>query len=303
MNFKKVKMMGLALGMGAMLAACSGSDEGEDSTKKTSDSNETATTNESKEINLAYVEWDTEVASTHVVGKVLEDLGYDVTLTPLDNAIMWEAVSTGQADAMVAGWLPNTHASQYAEYKENLAELGENLTGAKIGLVVPSYMDVNSIEDLTKEADMTITGIEPGAGVMASTEQVLEDYGNLSDWQLLPSSSGAMTVALGQAIANEEEIIVTGWSPHWKFSSYDLKYLEDPKGVFGGEESINTFARLGLEEDMPEAYKVLDAFNWTTEDIESVMLDITNGTKPEEAAAKWINENADKVAQWTEGVE
>lgn len=303
MKFKKLKMMGLALGMGAMLAACSSSDEGETSTEKASDSNDNAATEESKEINLAYVEWDTEVASTHVVGKVLEDLGYDVTLTPLDNAIMWEAVSKGEADAMVAGWLPNTHASQYAEYKDNLVELGENLTGAKIGLVVPSYMEANSIEDLTDEADKTITGIEPGAGVMAATENAIAEYENLADWELLPSSSGAMTVALGQAIENEEDVIVTGWSPHWKFSSYDLKYLEDPKGVFGGEETINTFARKGLEEDMPEAYKVLDAFNWTTDDIESVMLDINSGTDPEEAAANWINDHADKVAEWTEGVE
>lgn len=303
MKFKKLKMMGLALGMGAMLAACSSSDEGETSTEKASDSNDNAATEESKEINLAYVEWDTEVASTHVVGKVLEDLGYDVTLTPLDNAIMWEAVSKGEADAMVAGWLPNTHASQYAEYKDNLVELGENLTGAKIGLVVPSYMEANSIEDLTDEAGKTITGIEPGAGVMAATENAIAEYENLADWELLPSSSGAMTVALGQAIENEEDVIVTGWSPHWKFSSYDLKYLEDPKGVFGGEETINTFARKGLEEDMPEAYKVLDAFNWTTDDIEAVMLDINSGTDPEEAAANWINDHADKVAEWTEGVE
>jgi len=295
--------MGLALGMGAMLAACSSSDEGETSTEKASDSNDNAATEESKEINLAYVEWDTEVASTHVVGEVLEDLGYDVTLTPLDNAIMWEAVSKGEADAMVAGWLPNTHASQYAEYKDNLVELGENLTGAKIGLVVPSYMEANSIEDLTDEAGKTITGIEPGAGVMAATENAIAEYENLADWELLPSSSGAMTVALGQAIENEEDVIVTGWSPHWKFSSYDLKYLEDPKGVFGGEETINTFARKGLEEDMPEAYKVLDAFNWTTDDIEAVMLDINSGTDPEEAAANWINDHADKVAEWTEGVE
>src|SRR4051794_32148416 len=121
MDFKKMKIMGLALGLSAMLAACGSSDEGETTSEGTGDS---AATEGSKEINLAYVEWDTEVASTHVVGKVLEDLGYDVTLTPLDNAIMWEAVSTGEADAMVAGWLPNTHGSQYEEYKDNLVELG-----------------------------------------------------------------------------------------------------------------------------------------------------------------------------------
>ncbi len=250
------------------------------------------------EINLAYVEWDTEVASTHVVGHVLEEMGYDVTLTPLDNAIMWEAVSKGEADAMVAGWLPATHAAQLEKYGANVEDLGANLEGAKIGLVVPSYMDINSIEDLTDQAKKTITGIEPGAGIMSAAESALTDYSNLSDWDLLPSSSGAMTVALDKAIKNEEDIIVTGWSPHWKFSSYDLKYLEDPKGSFGGEENIHTFVRKDLKDEDLEAYNLLNAFNWTTEDVESVMLDIQDGMSPKEAAEKWVEANKDRVAEW-----
>ncbi|MEK4425604.1 glycine betaine ABC transporter substrate-binding protein [Solibacillus sp. FSL K6-1523] len=289
MRKRNYLLSSIAIGASLLLAACGGgsSSEKDDSLGK---------------INLAYVEWDTEIASTHVVGQVLEDIGYDVSLTPLDNAIMWEAVSKGEADAMVAGWLPATHAAQLEKYGDNLVNLGENLSGAKIGLVVPSYMDVNSIADLKDEAGSTITGIEPGAGIMMATEKALEEYPNLNSWSLLPSSSGAMTVALKQAIANEEDIIVTGWSPHWKFASYDLKYLEDPQGVFGGEETINTFVSTKLEEKAPEAYKVLDAFHWTADDMEKVMLEINDGKKPKDAAADWIKENQDIVKQWTADV-
>jgi len=295
MKFKKLMMIGLALGLSAALAACgNGSSNDVDNSNKEED----------KEINLAYVEWDSEIASTHVIGKVLEDLGYDVTLTPLDNAIMWEAVANGEADASVAAWLPVTHGEQYEAYKDDIVDLGENLSGAKIGLVVPEYMEnVDSIEDLNKHANMQITGIESGAGVMQATERALKEYENLADWELVPSSSGAMAVALGEAIKNKEEIVVTGWTPHWKFAKYELKYLEDPKGVFGGEETINTFVRKGLEDEMPDAFKVLDNFHWTTADMESVMLDISNGMSPADAASKWIEENAEKVAKWTEGIE
>ncbi|WP_016838370.1 glycine betaine ABC transporter substrate-binding protein [Ureibacillus thermosphaericus] len=295
MKFKKLKMIGLALGLSAALAACgNGSSNDVDNSNKEED----------KEINLAYVEWDSEIASTHVIGKVLEDLGYDVTLTPLDNAIMWEAVANGEADASVAAWLPVTHGEQYEAYKDDIVDLGENLSGAKIGLVVPEYMEnVDSIEDLNKHANMQITGIESGAGVMQATERALQEYENLADWELVPSSSGAMAVALGEAIKNKEEIVVTGWTPHWKFAKYELKYLEDPKGVFGGEETINTFVRKGLEDEMPDAFKVLDNFHWTTADMESVMLDISNGMSPADAASKWVEENAEKVAKWTEGIE
>ncbi|MFE3575113.1 glycine betaine ABC transporter substrate-binding protein [Lysinibacillus sp. NPDC059133] len=289
MKLKTLTKLGMALGLGFLLAACSG----DDSSK--SDGN-------SKDVNLAYVEWDTEIASTNVVGQVLEDLGYNVTLTPLDNAIMWEAVSKGEADGMVAAWLPNTHAPQYEKYKADLDELGENLAGAKIGLVVPSYMDVNSIEDLKKQADRTITGIEPGAGITAATEKALDEYDNLADWNLLTSSSGAMTTSLAKAIKNKEDIVVTGWSPHWKFAKYDLKYLEDPKGIYGGEETINTFARKGLKEDQPDVYSVLNNFHWTSEDLESVMLEVMDGKDPKQAAKDWIADNADKVAEWTKDV-
>lgn len=296
-KMKKFKWMTTATAMSAalLLAAC-----GDDTSEKKDDN--ASSSNDLGSVELAYVEWDSEVASTYVVAEVLESVGYDVDITPLDNAIMWEAVSKGEADAMVAGWLPGTHAAQYEKYGANLEDLGPNLQGAKIGLVVPAYMDVASIDDLSAEAASTITGIEAGAGIMAATERALEEYPNLASWNLLPSSSGAMTVALEQAIKNEEEIVVTGWTPHWKFASYDLKYLEDPKGVYGGDENIHTFVRQNLEQDKPEAYKVLDAFEWTTADIEEVMLDIYSGTKPEEAAEKWIENNQDRVNAWTEGV-
>ncbi len=290
------KHLGLTAGLGLSLVAAGCS------TEQSSTEDESATVGKGQEIELSYVEWDTEVASTNVIGKVLEDLGYDVKLTPLDNAVMWQAVASGDADAMVAAWLPATHGSQFEEYGDQMVDLGPNLEGALVGLVVPEYMDVDSIADLKDEAAMSITGIEPGAGVVAATEKALEDYDNLSEWDLKTSSSGAMTVALGQAIQNEEDIVITGWSPHWMFASYDLKYLEDPENSFGESETINTMAREGLEEDMPEAYQVLDQFNWTTEEMESIMLDISEGEDPEDAAETWIEANPDRVTEWTEGV-
>lgn len=292
----KFKITGLAIAASLALAACGDKEE----TSKEQDVQ--GNKEEKKDINLAYVEWDTEIASTNVVGTILEDLGYNVTLTPLDNAIMWEAVANGEADAMVAAWLPHTHAAQYDKYKEDIVELGPNLEGAKIGFVVPAYMQVDSIEDLKDQAGKTITGIEPGAGVVAASEEALEAYDNLKDWSVQTSSSGAMTVALEQAIAGEDEIIVTGWSPHWKFAKYDLKYLDDPKGVFGGEETINTFTRKDLDKDMPDAYAVLDAFEWTSDDLESVMLEVTDGKDPKQAARDWIEANKDKVDAWTKQV-
>ena len=250
-------------------------------------------------VNLAYVEWDTEVASTHVVAEVLKEMGYEVKTTPLDNAIMWESVAKGEVDGMVAAWLPSTHQAQYEQYKDQVENLGPNLEGAKLGIAVPSYMAVDSIADLSDEAGKTITGIEPGAGVVAAAENTVATYDNLSDWNVATSSSGAMTVALGQAIKNKEDIVITGWSPHWMFAKYDLKYLDDPEGTMGEAESINTMIRQGLADDLPEVYEVLDKFNWTQEDMEEVMLAINDGTSAEDAAKDWVTNHPEEVAAWT----
>ena len=107
----------------------------------------------------------------------------------------------------------------------------------------------------------TITGIEPGAGAMGLAETTLDEYENLIGWELSESSTAGMMTVLGEAIENEEPIIVVGWNPHYMFATYDLKYLEDPQGSFGEEDSIHTMARKGLEEDMPNAYEILNRFN------------------------------------------
>lgn len=153
-----------------------------------------------------------------------------------------------------------------------------------------------------ESVEYEIVGIDPGAGIMKATASAIEEYG-LEDWSVVEGSGAAMTAALKKAYDKEEPIIVTGWTPHWKFASFDLKYLEDPKGVYGEEENIHSIARLGLKEDLPGVHTLLDNFFWTAEDMNIVMGDIQEGTSPEEAAAAWVEDNADKVSEWTEGLE
>lgn len=159
----------------------------------------------------------------------------------------------------------------------------------------------NADASVGEQLDYIITGIDAGAGVTQAAEQAVKDYG--LDYTVQTSSGAAMTQALSDAIENEKAIVVTGWSPHWKFSRYDLKYLEDPKASFGAAETINTVARLGLKEDMPNAYKILDQFNWTSEDMEEVMLEISDGEDAEVAAKNWVEGNEDKINEWIAGAE
>lgn len=251
-----------------------------------------------EKVELAYVEWAETVASTHVVKTVLEDLGYEVETTPVSAAIMWQGTAWNDADAFTGAWLPVTHGTYRERVGDKLDYLGPNLEGARIGLVVPASMDINSIEDLLGHEDLVggqIIGIDPGAGIMSKAEKAIEEYG--LDIELMEGSGATMTAVLKERIENGKPVVVTGWTPHWKFGRWDLKYLEDPKKVFGEAEFIGTFARQELAEDMPEVHAVLDAFYWSLDDCQKVML-WARDMSPEEAARKWVDDNPEKVAAW-----
>lgn len=253
-----------------------------------------------KKVKLAYVEWSDAVVATNVLKIALEKKGYEVTITPLAAAAMWQAVATDQADAMVAAWLPATHASYYERLKGQVDLIGPNVTGAKIGWAVPKTSELNSIEDLKTKGALVgnkVIGIDPGAGLMKASDQAIQAYG--LPVRLIDGTDATMTAALKDAMDKKENIVVTTWTPHWMFGRWDLKYLEDPKGVFGGEETVNTVARKGLKADMPEVHAILSKFKLSLEDEQKVMLwNEEKGAKPAETAAKWVKENEAKVNAW-----
>lgn len=254
-------------------------------------------------VHLAYVEWSSEVASTNVVRAALEQAGFEVDMTSLSAAAMWQAISTGDADAIVAAWLPTTHAEYLDRVGEQIEDLGPNLDGTKLGLVVPAYTDVDSIAELNDNADTfngEIIGIDPGAGLMGLTEEVVDAYE--LDLNLRSGSDATMVAALSNAINNEEDIVITSWTPHWMFARWDLKYLEDPENVYGGAEQIHTMVREGLADDMPEAYAILDAFEWTSEQMGEVMLmNQEDDSDPYENAKQWVEDNQEQVEGWING--
>ncbi|NJP39407.1 glycine betaine ABC transporter substrate-binding protein [Bacillus luteus] len=259
---------------------------------------------EGQEIELTYVAWESELASTNVIAKVLEEAGYDVTLTVVEQAPMWVSVANGDADGFVGAWLPSDMASEYEQYGDDMVDLGANLEGSRTGLAVPDYMDITSIDELSSDVVDEIIGIDAGAGIMMSTEEVVDVYD--LDIDASPSSDAAMTAALDAAIDNEDPIVVTAWQPHWKFNSYDIRFLEDPEGVYEEEEEIRTMVREGLEEDHPVAFEILDNFYWDADDMNEVMLDVAeNDMEIEEAAQQWIDNNRETVDEWlaVEGAE
>lgn len=299
MNFKKGKALIsiLALTLLTLLAAC-GSDNNTGNAESTDDT-------ESKSIHMGQIDWAENIAVTNMWKVILEEKGYDVEFSVIDMGTTMKALESGELDASLEIWLPVQDANYLEEYQDKVNFSEETwYDTAQVGLVVPSYMeDINSVEDLNankEKFESEIIGFEPGAGTMIVAEQLIKDY-NL-ELELVPSSTAAMIGAIHTAMDDNEPIVAPLWKPHRIFSELDLKFLDDPKGTFGGVEKIHHATRHGFEEDFPKVDKWLK--NWKMDDKEigtlmSYVKEAEDADKdPIEGARKWVEENQDVIDEW-----
>jgi glycine betaine/proline transport system substrate-binding protein len=253
-------------------------------------------------INIGYIDWDEDVAVTNLAAILLEEeLGYEVKTTLSDVGPLYSGVATGDIDAFLDVWLPTTHASYWEQYQDEVVDLGRWYEGtATLGIGVPDYAEAQSIEDLNQYRDEfggEIIGIEPGAGIMRIVEEnAIPGYG--LDYELVESSTPAMISQLEQALDAGEPIAFTAWKPHWMFTAFDIRYLEDPEGEMGGPEELSAITREGLEEDAPEAFQFLDNINLTEQQLGELELAIQEAGDPEAGARNWLEENREVAESW-----
>jgi glycine betaine/proline transport system substrate-binding protein len=258
------------------------------------------------QVEIGWTAWSDAEFVTKLARQVLEErVGEDVKLTQTGIAPQYQGVAQGDIDVMLMSWLPETHSDYMDKRGDQVVSLGILYDHARLGWIVPEYMDVESISDLKSEEmaeklDGTITGIDPGAGLTRKSKNAIEDYGLGNMYNLQTSSGAGMTAALDRAVKREEPIVVTGWSPHWKFGAYDLKYLEDPKNSLGSFERVHAIARQGFYQDNIDAAMTLSRMWIPVDDLQAAMYDARE-TSYEEAVDKYIENNEARVQYWVTG--
>ncbi|WP_433502585.1 glycine betaine ABC transporter substrate-binding protein [Pseudonocardia halophobica] len=250
--------------------------------------------------------WDEDVAASNLWKVLLEQHGYTVNMQELDVASTFTGVANGQLDLYLDAWLPSTHGVYWNRFQGQLEEVTSWQDGVNT-LVVPNYVnDINTIADVkTHAGDLgnRIVGIEAGAGEMkAMREKVIPAYG-LDSMTLVEGSSPAMLATLDAAIKQNQPVVVTLWKPHWAFSRYPLKVLEDPQGAWGQPDQMKIIATKGWSEANPEVAGWLKNFKITPEQLSSLMLKIQEAGKGQEETAtkQWISENQQVVDAWFTG--
>jgi glycine betaine/proline transport system substrate-binding protein len=254
------------------------------------------------EITIAvFAGWPEGIAASELWSAVLEDQGYDVTLTDVDVAPGYSGVASGDYDLVLDSWLPDTHASYLTQFGDDLTDLGPWYADARNTIVVNDDAPITSLDELAANADLfgdRIVGLEPGAGLTKITEeQAIPTYG-LDDMEFLTSSTAALLTELQAADAADENIVATLARPHWAYEAYGLRDLEDPEGAMGAAEEIHGLGSPTFDDDFATAGGWLRDFAMSDDELLSLcdlLFNENSGSDYEPLVREWMDEHAEFV--------
>ncbi|KQT95888.1 glycine betaine ABC transporter substrate-binding protein [Sanguibacter sp. Leaf3] len=278
----------LAVALG--LAACSSDSDASDAPRLDNGDLETISIG-------VHTGWDEGIAVSHLFKVMLEDEGYTVDTTEAEAGVVYTGLTGGDFDVNFDMWLPNTHEDYLKQYGDKMEMLGVWYDDAKLTIAVNEDSPITSLDELAAQADTVgnrIVGIESGAGLTRVTQDdVIPGYG-LEDMEFIVSSTPAMLAELKGATDAGEDIAVTLWRPHWAYDAYPVRDLEDPKGLLGEAEEINSVGREDFAKDYPTAASWIGAFKLTDEQLfslENIMFNENNGSDPDASAKEWLEQN------------
>jgi glycine betaine/proline transport system substrate-binding protein len=236
-------------------------------------------------VRIGWVNWsDTEIAVKLATVAIEDQLKQPVKLVMADIGIQFQAMANGSIDLIPMVWLPSTHQAFWDKYKDKLEDLGVLYEG-RIGMAVPKSVpisEVASVEDLNKpqvreKLGGKILTSEVGNGQYKLTVKAIDEY-KLEGYKLVASSESGMLSELDRNLKRDKWSLVNAWSPHWMFSKYPLRYLEDPKHMFGGVEQIHAVARKGFSEQYPQVARFFSHYSIPQADLEKLMMQAREST-------------------------
>lgn len=250
-------------------------------------------------IKMGTLSWEDLTPITGITKKVLEDKGFTVEVTEFSEwGIAYAALAKGDVEILASQTDYVAH-DYWDRNKRRLEKISPVSHGLYQGIAVPTYVNINSIEELNANADTfggKIIGIEPGAGLMRDAASAVESYG--LDLQLVEGSTAAMTAALKSAYDRQEPIAVTIWEPSWMMQSFEMKYLADPKGVFPPPQSYYWIGQAGFSAENPAAREAIASVYVPLADITAINGAVSGGKTMDQAVADWIAAHEDLVTRW-----
>lgn len=277
--------------------------------------------------------WTSQLVTSTIVGNMLEDMGYEVEYAPSDSQLQFAAIAAGDMHYQVEAWEGSMKSAFEAALDEGMVDAGTHDAITREEWWVPAYV----LEKCPEATDWK--GLDACAEMFATAETAPKgrfvgppaDWGknyadrvkalNMNFTAINVGQAATLWAELQSAYDRKEPIVLFNWTPNFVESKFDGEFVNFPEpeaacfddpswgpnpdatGDCGAPQSawLKKAMWSGLEEEAPNAARVLKNVNFTNAQIAaaSLMVDV-DGLTPEEAARKWAEENPDVIKGWME---
>ena len=303
--------------LGLLLAACSGSgvDQAATSTE------DTATTAECGEWNIAMHNWAGYTASATIVSEVAKtELGCTINQVPLtEAAVTYDAMEAGSVDVIIEDW----GGGRWQPWVDRgaIQVIGASIEEGLIGMYVPQWMadkypDIVDSKNLNKYADLFKTPDSDGKGAWyegppgyTTIGEKMIEANNLNYKAINAGTEQALIDLFTDGQKNKKAVL-----GYWYEPQYFSKQVELARITFPANDWTNTADASGLT-DYPKTElmvlattKLVDSgspfvtllknFKLTPEEQNTIAAEIAAKKDPVELAKEWIAANPDKVKAW-----
>jgi glycine betaine/proline transport system substrate-binding protein len=277
------------------------------------------------EVVIAQPNWGGAAANAAVAAHVLEnELDVRVSLQTIDESLAWDGLDDGSIHAILEDWggMPKKE-ELYLDEKKSVVPAGELGVVGHIGWFVPkAYADANpevlnweNLNDFAADFRTAESGskgqlLNGDPGYTSYDAEIAEQLG-LNFEVVQAGSEDAQVSAIQRADRDGTPLLTYWWEPHWLNAEVELVEVELPpysdecyakEGEIAcayPEVKLPKYMNADFARNGGTAAEFLRNFSWGTDDQNYVAQLIQGEAMPqEEAAAKWVEENPDKVAAW-----
>ena len=273
--------------------------------------------------------WSSQIVGANIVGKILNEAGYEVEYIPADSQVVYTSMCEGDIDLVHEVW----QGAFGVAFEKVVAE------GCVIDAGDPRRQDPRGV---------VVSGLRrgglPGPARLGGAQQMRRALLHAGDRAQgpLPGRAGRLAEArpragrgprdglrggqrrfggalwaeLGLRLKRKQPIVLFNWTPNFIEAIYDGKFIEfpaydeackdDPAWGMNPDKTYDCgnpkdgYLKIGVWKGMPGEvagrYKILQGINFSNLDI-AVMAKLADvdGMEPEEAADQWL---ADNEAKW-----
>ena len=283
-----------------------------------------STTSKCGEVNLAVNNWVGYEADAFVVGQVAQKrLGCIVNYVYVDEQISWQGFASGQVDAVLENWGHPELIDLYEKKLQVARDAGSIGITGQIGWFVPPWMakkypDIKNWKSLNKYSSMFKTSESGGKGQLldgdpgfVTNDEALVKNLKLNYKVVFAGSEAALIQAFRAAEAKKQPAIGYFYSPQWFLAEVPLVKVSLPAYKTGCDADpakvacdypdypLHKIVSKQFAQSDTSGYRLIKNFSWSGKDQNLVAKYITaDGMSPEDAAAKWIKANPQKVDAW-----